>query len=484
MPSIKLTRRSIASLRPEAADVLYWDAALPGFGVRVSRGGAISYVVQYRPVDGRSRRLTLGGHDRISLEQARSQAKRILGEVAGGLDPAGERERIRREAREARTVAEVIPEYLSELEARARPSVVYEWRRLWTVELLPTLGRTKVGAVTRNQLAQLHIARQGRPVLANRVVTAARAFFAWCEKRGYRDEGTNPARSVEKFRESARERYLSGEELQRLGAALHEAERVGLMPAIAMRRKARSESTRKHRPRGADVPQKANPFAVGAIRFLALSGWRLREALTLRWDMVDLVRGSATLPESKTGRSVRPLGDAAVDLLRSLPRVASSPYVFPSPSDRVAPIGGVARLWRAVREAAKLEGVRLHDLRHTAASFGASTGASLHEIAALLGHKNSATTARYAHLVDESRKRLANQVAGDIASALGRGADSASIEQPTTTVDGLDSSTEPTWLELVTKAKQHISDRYGVPVELIMLGDTQGADRDRARQGR
>jgi integrase len=161
-----------------------------------------------------------------------------------------------------------------------------------------------------------------------------------------------------------------------------------------MRKNQAIELTARHRPKSVEEPRVANPFAVAAIRFLALTGWRMSEALTLKWEFIDAERGIAILPESKTGRSVRPLGAPAIELLGSLPRLADSDYVFPSASQPGAPLATLARLWRAVLEDAGLAGVRLHDLRHTAAAFAASAGGSLVVIATTLGHRNTSTTAR------------------------------------------------------------------------------------------
>jgi integrase len=177
----------------------------------------------------------------------------------------------------------------------------------------------------------------------------------------------------------------------------------------------KSPNKAKHRPKSADVPRRADPTAVAAIRFLMLTGFREQEALSLRWYAIDSARGVVTLADTKTGKSRRPFGAAVRDLLAALPR--GGDYVFPGRAPG-APRKELRRVWYAVREAAALEGVRLHDLRHTVASFAASGGASLGMVAVLLGHKNTRTTERYAHLFDAVMSETADRAAGDIHAAM------------------------------------------------------------------
>jgi integrase len=156
---------------------------------------------------------------------------------------------------------------------------------------------------------------------------------------------------------------------------------------------------------------------VAAIRFLLLTGWREREALNLKWSEIDVARGVATLPSTKTGRSVRVIGAPARLLLSELPRVDGSPFVFPG---RIVggPLVEINRVWYAVRHAAKLEDVRLHDLRHSFASVSASSGGSLLIIGKLLGHRETATTAKYAHLFDDPMAAAADSASGLLAAWL------------------------------------------------------------------
>lgn len=227
----------------------------------------------------------------------------------------------------------------------------------------------------------------------------------------------SPARSIKPYTESARERFLTADEFRRLGDALGRAERQGLPPAPKYRKSAASPKTAKHRPKNADDPVKANSVAIAAIRLLILTGCREGEILSLRWDAVDFERGYLRFADTKTGRSVRPLAQSAAALLETLPRINGNPFVLPGlkPGEHLKEI---KRVWYAVRHAASLDEVRLHDLRHSFASVPASSGDSLLVVRALLGHKRASTTERYAHLGDDPVKRAADRTANTIAGWL------------------------------------------------------------------
>ncbi|MCK9378252.1 MAG: site-specific integrase, partial [Syntrophobacterales bacterium] len=191
--------------------------------------------------------------------------------------------------------------------------------------------------------------------------------------------------------ENKRERYLSVEELARVGAVLTQAEAEG----------------------------KESPVPVAAIRLLMLTGARLGEALGLRWEWVDLERGCIFLPDSKTGRKMIPLGAFALSLLQRLPRAAGNHHVFPGLKlgDHLHDLHGP---WRRIRTAAGLEGVRLHDLRHTWASMGAASGLSLPLIGAVLGHSEPSTTQRYSHLANDPLRAAADLVDAKVAEAMSK----------------------------------------------------------------
>lgn len=212
------------------------------------------------------------------------------------------------------------------------------------------------------------------------------------EEWGLRPDGSNPCRHVTKFRELKRERYLTQEELHRLGATLADAQ----------------------------ASQTESPFAIAAIGLLILTGARLGEILTLRWDFVDLENRVLRLPDSKTGAKLIYLNDAVIKMLRAMPRLDGNPYVIPGqkPGSHLVEL---QKPWRRIRAKAKLPDVRIHDLRHSFASVAAGIGMSLPMIGKLLGHSQPATTARYAHLAADPLRAASDLVATEIMSVMRNG---------------------------------------------------------------
>jgi integrase len=417
-----LTKRSVEALKfSPSCDYFVWDQALRGFGIRVterrSESGQVvrrkAFVVGYRPRGSRQfRRLNIGVFGPMTVDQARREALRQLAAVADGQDPLQARKTARAEA----TIRETGVSYLADVSLRKKPSTAREYGRLWKKHVLPSIGSKKVSSVTQAEVRRLHRGLHDTPYLANRVLAMLGAFFTFASREGLRSPHDNPAHGVEFFPEKARERFLTPSEFRRLGAALAAAEREGLPPAPQHRRKPPADARkRKHTPKSVRDPKRANPLVIAAIRLIALTGCREGEILSLRWDAVDFESGHLRLADSKTGRSVRPLGAAALHVLSQLSRFDDSPYVFPN-----LVTGGhlceIKRTWFAVRHAAKLDGLRIHDLRHSFASVPATGGESLLVIRSLLGHARVATTERYAHLADDPVKRAADRAAGDIAA--------------------------------------------------------------------
>jgi len=375
----KITKRLVDSLRPDPErDVWAWDDEIKGFGVRVKPSGHKGYLVQYR-AQGRTRRYTLGAHGKLTPEQARKLAQKKLGEVAEGGDPAEERRR----GRQALTLRELATRFMNEhARPKKKPATIYRDERLLERLILPALGNRKIKSITRTDVAQLHNKiGQETPTQANRTLAVLSKMMTLAIQWGLY-EGENPCRHVERFKENKRERYLSQEELARLGAAINEAE----------------ES------------KQVSPTAAAALRLLTLSGMRVGEVLGLQWDWVDFQRGGIFFPDSKSGAKFTALGGPALELLGNLPRTAGNPHVFPG-QKLGRPLFSINKPWRLVRDRAGLKGVRLHDLRHTHASVGAAAGLSLPVIGALLGHTQAATTQRYAHLAANPVKQAADQVA-------------------------------------------------------------------------
>ena len=311
---------------------------------------------------------------------------RLLGEVVRGDDPVD----LKRAERSDVTFAAFADRYLREhadLHKKPRSAELDRW--LLRTHILPAIGSRRLGDVSRSDVARLHRNLARTPIAANRVLGLTAAMMTLAERWGLRQEGGNPCRNIEKFKERSRERFLSEAEIARLGEALGEAEADGAPPA-----------------------------AVAALRLLILTGARKGEILGLQWRWVSFERSLLELPDSKTGAKVIYLNAPAAALLAGLPRIDGNPYVLPG--DRAAShLVNIEKTWRRVRHAAGLDDVRLHDLRHSFAAVGASAGFSLPLLGALLGHAEVATTQRYAHLANDPVRQANEAIGARIVAALG-----------------------------------------------------------------
>ncbi|WP_170576424.1 tyrosine-type recombinase/integrase [Ruegeria atlantica] len=380
----KLTKRAVEALPVEAKDYFVWDSQIAGFGVRVMPSGAKTYQAQYRK-GGRTRRVSIGRHGKITVDEARKLAKELMGQVAKGENPAEEIAQHRR----APTVAALCERFFdTHVKERCKPSTQGEYRRAIDLFVVPAIGSFKVVDVERKDIAELHHKFRGKPYQANRTLGVLSKMFNLAEIWGLRPDGSNPCRHVPKYREEKRERYLSQDELQRLGQVLSEAERDS------------SES----------------PFVVAAFRLLILTGCRLGEIQTLQWSFIT--DAGMELPDTKTGARRIPLPQAARAVLSALPRLADNPYVIAG-AVRGHYATDLQKPWRRIRKRAGLHDVRIHDLRHTYASNAVSSGMPIQMVGRLLGHSQIQTTMRYAHLADDPVRQAAEENAARLDTFVG-----------------------------------------------------------------
>jgi integrase len=406
----RITKSVVDRLNPRASEFTVWDARLPGFGVRVRPSGAKSYVVVYRAGAGRGapvRRFTVASVGKIAPEAARKRAKAILGAVAHGKDPAADKAN----ERATLTVSELADRFMAEhVEQKRKPGTAIFYRHLLDKIIRPEIGTAKADTVTRATVARLHGRLKATPFQANRVLAVIGSMYVFAGRIGVLPEGYDPSRRIEKFKEHRRERFLTAMELEKLGAAIREAETVGPpwdVDETAPNAKHLAKSDRRF--------TKIGPFSAAALRLLLFTGCRLREILHLQWAQVDLERGLIFLPDSKSGRKTVILNAPAMAVLGELERVG--PCVVPGDDPQKAR-ADLKRPWDAVAKRAGLEGVRLHDLRHTYASFGAGGGFGLPIIGKLLGHTQASTTQRYAHLDADPLRRASDAIGSRIAAAL------------------------------------------------------------------
>lgn len=410
---MRITKRSVDNLSC-AADgkrKILWDDAISGFGIVAFPSGAKSYVVQYR-FRGRSRRFTIGPHGPITPDAARSRALEILAGVRSDKEPIAQRRAEREAERSACTFGEMADEFMRfHAERKCKPSTVREYKSLLDQHLYRALGRKRAGEITRADAVRLHTALAATPFRANRCLSMISAVWNWAADRDQVSALDNPTTRIQRYKEHRRERFLSTDELVRLGAALRDAETIGL-PWNTSRLGKKLKHMPKERQR-----RTLDPYAVAAIRLLILTGARLNEILTAKWEHVDFERALLLLPDSKTGMRPIYLNAPALAVFASLERRAPNPFVFPGATDgtRRADLG---RPWRAIATAASLEGVRIHDLRHSFASVGVGASLGLPIVGKLLGHTQASTTQRYSHLETSPIHHAANVIGSRIAAAL------------------------------------------------------------------
>ena len=376
----RITKRSVDAVKVGGADIVYWDGELTGFGLRVRRSGRKSYVVQTR-IAGKLCWFTIGPHGPLNPNQARARALEILACAKKGIDPRDAD--ARREAQPS--MADLGRRFLEEyVPVHCKPSTREEYRRSVRLFVDPVIGELRVPEVQRKDIAALHHGLRDKPYQANRTLGVLSKMFSLAEVWGWRPDGSNPCRHVKRYKEHKRERFLSPEETERLGQVLREAE-------------------------------EEMPSAVAAFRLLLLTGCRMSEIRDLRWEYVK--NDCIELPDAKTGGRVVPLGPEARAVLSAISRDEDNPWVI---SGRLpgSHLTDLQRPWRRIRKQAGLEGVRIHDLRHSFASRALALGESLTMIGKLLGHTQVQTTARYAHLARDSIQTAAARITESIGGNL------------------------------------------------------------------
>lgn len=412
-----LTKRYVEGLKPAEGPVVVFDAGLAGFGVRVMPSGHRSYFVQYRNKEGRSRWYTIGAHGKVTVDQARTIAKRVLHSAADGKDPSAERETFRT----APAVNDLLDRYLAEhVKKRNAATTQAEVERLVTLHIRPALGKLKVVAVTRNDISKLHSALSGTPRQANFALAVCSKAFSLAELWGMRPESTNPCKRIERNAEAHRERFLTGEELTRLGAVLRQAESGGLPWTV--------DETKPNAKHLADAEHRFTVYSrvtTAVVELLLYTGCRLSEVLTLRWDHVDFNAGTILLRKTKAGKpQTVTINAPARQVLSSLKRDEGCPWVLPgkrkSQKDQWKPLAkdAMEAAWQKIRAAARLNDVRMHDLRHTVGTYAGQSGANAFLVRDLLRHANVAMTGRYVNKADDPLRALNDVVGERIAASL------------------------------------------------------------------
>ncbi len=366
---------------PTKGNRITYDDDVAGFGIRVTAGGARSFILNYRTKAGRERRITIGQFPNWKAVSARQEARRLRQEVDRGGDPLGDLEA----TRAAPAMAALFDRIEAEHVVRKRTLTANEYKRMLRLHIRPHFGQhTKVADVRYEDIEALHraVTKKAGPYQANRVLALLSKAFNLAVK--WRMRPDNPCRGVERNPEHKRQRYARPDELERLSAALN----------------AHSDKQ-----------------AVDVIRVLLLTGCRKGEAMTMRWSDIDLATGKWTKPAASTKANrihEVPLSAPARQLLAEIGARRTSEkqggFVFPSDTSASGHVADIGNAWRRICKAAGISGLRPHDLRHSYASHLASAGIGLHVIGALLGHTQPQTTHRYAHLFDDPLRAATERV--------------------------------------------------------------------------
>ena len=367
MPNITLSEARVKALRTRRAAYDIRDAKLKGFGVRVLPSGAKRFFIhsQHR---GQRTWKTVGDANAMALDEARTRAASMLAAIRIGADAP-----VATHAPRFETVAEAVFQRHAHI---WKAKTLYVNRSYYRCQLLPWFAGRSIVDIGRQDVQLWFASLRATPVAADRSMPILSVIMKEAELMGYRPEGSNPCRGIRRYRRKGRERYLTDGELRRLAARL-----------------SANDSER--------------PLQVAAVRLLLLTGCRRGEVLTLRWS--DYREGRLFLRDSKTGPRTVWLSRAARNILDKLDRTGA--WVFPARQGNRPPSPVWLRLfWCRVRAEAGLSDVRLHDLRHSHASFALRQGESVLAIGRLLGHANSETTLKYIHLADAMVREAAETV--------------------------------------------------------------------------
>lgn len=412
---VRLTKRVVDAAEPASGRYIVWDSELNGFGLRVEISGAKTFVIRYR-ADGGGRNapqrfVTVGRFGNLTVEEARKQAKVVLGGVAVGEDPADERRAKRMEMK----IAGLIDLYEEEgcfiQRGKRQGAPMKPLTKKYTIarlrhHVVPLLGHQRVNDVGIGDIERFfrdvaagksasdqkmgvrrRIIVRGGDGAARKVFRDLSAVFSFACRRGIAT-GNPCEKAVVQKTDNQRTRFLTLDEVKCLGAACDALEEEGV-----------------------------NAKALNITRLWALTGCRRQEIAELKWSEVDFDRGLLILDDTKTGKSVRPLADAAIALLKGINRNEDSDFVFPADRGE-GHFQGTKTIWPKIVKKAGLHGVTPHTLRHTMGATATSTGEALALTGAILGHANMRSTMIYAHVQHDPSRRAANRVAKTIAAAL------------------------------------------------------------------
>ncbi len=392
----RLTKTIVDVLEPNAKDLVVWDRDLKGFAVKVTPTGKKIYFAFYRTQSGQQRKPSIGLHGKLTTEEARQIARKWIAAAVSGQDISGDRQ----ENRAAPLVRELAQKYLEDYAACFKKPRSYKSDKSnLTNHVLPLIGTKKVAEVTRADIEAIKTAIKdgktaarrkaklrgrsitiGGPGAANRTMSLLSKMMGCAVDWGMRPD--NPALRIKKYPEHRKDRFLDTDEIRRLVDAMNCAEAQGIETV----------------------------HVVVCLRILLLTGLRLGEVRDMQWNDLDLERGVLKLRDSKTGARTVPLNNQAIDILRNHVSTKSGPFVIQSTTGEGRP--SLGKPWQRIRRLANIDDTaNIHCLRHTFASWAVMGGLSLAQTGALLGHKSTQTTLRYADHLTESVREYSQKTA-------------------------------------------------------------------------
>jgi len=416
---MKLTKRALDSFKYKGTNNsrdVRWDDLLPGFGVRIYPSGKKAFVLSYR-ASGRKRMFTIGRYGTYTLKQAQDEAREYLRNIAKNNDPLDERQSKVKGA----TVKDLCKEYIDRYAKPRKKSWTDDQGRI-NNHILPAWGSRKAASIKRVDMAAMHnkLGKSGHPYGANRTLRLVGKIFRLAKQWGYApDDHRNPSKDIELYKEHKRDRWVTEKELPKLIEAINHEDNV---------------------------------YARNALWLYLLTGLRKSELLQAKWEHLDWDRQELTIPDTKAGRVHHlPLSEAALSILRDIPRLKNNPYILPG-HKKGAHLVNIYKPWMRVKSHATvllwqdtedenlsallnqlrdeldsnptlkevqkiasfelpvgMMDVRLHDLRRTVGSWMAQAGNSLHLIGRGLNHSNPSTTAIYARFGEDQVRNALEQ---------------------------------------------------------------------------
>ena len=372
----KISSRTVSAFKGTSGkDMCLWDTEVKGFGLRVQPSGRRSYIYKFRTPDGRRRNRKIGEPESLTAEAAR---RIVLGMVSDAA--LGKVVIVDKPKQKSITLRKMCDLYLEDYAClHKKPKSVEDDTRYINKDIKPRLGSKPLSEIRSKDIVKIHSSLAGTPIKANRLLALLSKIFNLSEEWEYRVANTNPTQHIRKYKETPRERFLTQDEIVTLEKVLADAERNNAV----------------------------SPSVIHALRVLLMTGARLQEVLTMKWEYVDFEEGKINLPDSKSGKKTIWLSDKARDYIDAIPHKQGNAFVFPGQRTGSRLIN-LQKPWRKLRAIAEIEDVRIHDLRHTYASLAVSQNLSLPIVGKLLGHKSAKSTERYAHLYDEVMKDAAN----------------------------------------------------------------------------